>query len=224
MRMRDFIRRLRGTLFVEAVIVFSLLFSASGFAASKTGRKSFVKTPKRAVILVGDSRVRHMVDGASSKSRKDFCLVWASGYGIGHLKSNGGGLRTNLLKAMKKYPSATVVFMLGVNQNSAKSDGARLKVYDSFIKSKKYGKHRFIVSTVGKTVGLRGNYANSRVKDFNRKIKAHYAGRADVRIYDLYAFLDGRIRTRKDTRNGDGLHYKSGTLSLILQDLRRFTG
>ena len=209
-------------LFAAAALLV-LLFSVNCFAGG-IGARNCVKKAKKAVILVGDSRVMHMALSASSASRKNFYFVYANGKGILDLANNVGGFRTNLTKAMKKYPNATVVFMLGVNYNYEATENKRLNVYDSFIKSKTWKKHRFVVSTVGKTVGCRGSYSNSRVKSFNRKIASRYAGRKDVRIYDLYAFLDGKVLSKKDTRNGDGLHYKKDMYTKILKDLRKFTG
>ena len=53
---------------------------------------------------------------------------------------------------------------------------------------------------------------------------SHYAKNPKVRVYDLYGFLDGIVRTKKDTRNGDGLHYPKKTYNRILTDVRRFAG
>ena len=208
-----------------SALVLSVLLSSSAFAGFR-GRdvSNQVKKAKKAIILVGDSTTWHKSMYASSKVRKNYYFVYANGRGILDLKNNYGGFKTDLVKAMKKYPKATVVFMLGSNQNYESTDEERLRVYDSFINNKAYRKHRFVVSTLAKTTISRGPNANSRVKAFNRKIRSHYAGSGKVRVYDLYAYLDPRIHTKKDTRSGDGIHYKNGTYTGILKNLRKAVG
>lgn len=208
---------------VVVVLVLILLFSVNTLANSR-GRDSSdqITNADKAVILVGDSCTWHMSMYASTGSRKNFCFVYANGKGILDLKNNHDGFKTDFINAMRKYPKATVVFMLGSNYNTASTDNARLRVYDSFINNNAYRKHRFVVSTLAKTTVRSGANANSRVKAFNRKIRAHYAG-SRASVYDLYAFLDPRIRKTSDTR-GDGIHYRNTTYTGILVSLRKFVG
>lgn len=208
---------------VLIVLVFMMLFSVPVFANSEgRDKKSYVNSKNNAVILVGDSRVWHMSLFGSSSAKADFYMIYANGRGIYDLKNNYDGFMTDFKSAMKKYPSAPVVLMLGVNQNTAKSDEGRLQFYDSLIGSSAYGGHLFIVSTVGKTVGAGGSYSNSRVQAFNQKIRDHFANRDNVRVYDLYAFVDGKVTKRGDTRNGDGIHYTKEIYTQILKNLRGF--
>ena len=206
------------------ILALCMLLSANAFAASAgRGTANYVKTAKKAVIVVGDSRTWHMSMYCDASVKKNFYFVFANGKGIQHLGSNYENLKTDLINAMNKYPSATVVFMLGVNFNAKDTDSARLKIYDSIIGNKAYKKHRFIVSTIGKTVGLSGNYGNGRIKDFNAKIRSHYAKKG-IAVYDLYAYTDKIITSIKNTRGNDGLHYDTGKYNKILANLRSFTG
>ena len=210
---------------LTAVLVLAMLFSSSLTAfAGYRGRDVMnnVSTAKKAIILVGDSTTWHMSLYPSASARKNYYFVYASGKGILDLRDNFDGFKTDLVNAMNKYPNATVVFMLGSNQNYESTDSARLKVYDSFINNKAYRKHRFVVSTLAKTTIHSGANSNARVKAFNKKIRSHYAN-SRAQVYDLYAFLDPRIKKTSDTR-GDGIHYKNATYENILKNLRKFVG
>lgn len=203
------------------VIAFAMLFSVSAFAEEGRGKSNHVKNAGKAIILVGDSRVWHMSALCSNEARRNYYFVYANGKGIFDWANNYNGFKSDTIAAMRKYPGAPVVLMLGVNYNQASTDYPRLEAYNAFINT--YWAHRFIVSTVGKTAGQSGNYSNTRIRAFNNKIKSWYAPTI-VPVYDLYALLDAKITSRSDTRNGDGVHYKTATYNKILYNLRAFAG
>lgn len=206
------------------VFTLTMLFSTAAFANDHDRDvKDNIKDERNGIIVVGDSRVMYMAynpkENGKSDPRKNYCFVFGNGYGIHDFKNNRGGIRTDLVNEMKKHPKATVVFMLGVNYNIKTTDSARLKMYDDFMSG--YKKRRFIVSTVGKTVGRSGNYGNARIRDFNSKIQSHYAKKG-IAVYDLYAYTNRIITDIRHTRKNDGLHYDDSKIDLILKNLRSF--
>lgn len=202
------------TALIFIVLCFTLLFSMSAFADKYTGTKKGGGTIR--LILVGDSRVMHMSQRDASYT-KNVYFVYGNGCSARDLNENFDGFRTKLQNALNTYRNASVVFMLGVNGNANPGDNMSQlrRAYDYFMN--RYGGRRYVISTVGKTVGRTGSYANSHVTALNEKILSVYSGR--VEIFDLYGLTGGLGKS--DTI--DGLHYKSGVYIRILKKVKAYS-
>ena len=210
-------------------IAIGIIFTSVNKAfAANTGTKANVKDKSKVIILVGDSRVMHM-SYMNASSRKNYVLVFSNGGGIGSINPNGGSrwIGNLLVKAIKKYPKAVVVFALGVNGNGNPSNNySKTKTYDYYIKH--YPDHIFVISSVGGTNKKSGSYSNANVKAFNNKLKKKYlTNNTNTRVfyYDLYDYLASSKlidpgRSNKGTR--DGLHYTNNVYKKWLKDLRRY--
>lgn len=161
-----------------------------------------------------------------AKNRRNYVVVYSSGGTIDSINPFGGDrwIGNKLRKVLQKYPTAPVVFALGVNGNADPyANFGRTVVYDYYIRS--FPKHRYIISTVGGTGSISGAYSNSNVVKFNVLLRQKYANSSSVALYDCYEFLeDSKLlcpgKNNKGTK--DGLHYKSKVYKALLKDLREF--
>ena len=200
------------TALILIVLCFTMLFSMSAFAGKYTGTKKGSGTIK--LILVGDSRAMHM-SYRNADHTKNIYFVYGNGCSALDMNNNFDGFKDKLKNALKTYKKATVVFMLGVNGNSSPSKNVdQIEKLYNYCK-KNYGGHTYVVSTVGKTFGCSGSYANSKVVSLNEKIAKRFSGKP---FFNLYRYTEQWISKKSET--ADGLHYKSGTYNKILNKLR----
>ena len=193
---------------VGLLVLFCILLNSNIYArytmvgVSAVQDKVSKKYKGKVVIFVGDSRTMHQ----SSVNTKGSVYAWVNGGGVGVISR--GGLKSKLVKLLKKYNNrCIVVFNLGVNGNSSPKKNARrlINTYNKYIK--KYKNIDFYVESINPTAKSRTSYRNSNVKAVNKILKKKFKDR----FIDTYSYLvDNKIvntKTGKGTR--DRLHYKN---------------
>lgn len=169
-------------------------------------QKSGTQTHSKSIIYFGDSRVVGMSEAGGGQ-------IYVGKKSMGYYWMRGEGLKL-LLKKMRKYPDAHVVFCFGIN------DMVNVSLYISFFQSfvKQYPYRKIWFASVGPVndskLRARGKpLRNSQVQAFNKRLKealpAYYL--------DTYSYLmkEG-FKTKPD-----GIHYRPKTYLLLQQEVLR---